>query len=60
MSEDADYIVYQPPAPTLGTAQSSGETAQRSVPLSEGLWQQETLAVLQMYGDKGKFSPVTP
>lgn len=60
MSDEADYIVYQPPAPTVNSSSSSTSGEGRTVPLSDGLWQQECLAVLQMYADKGKFSPVAP
>ncbi|MBS2037109.1 hypothetical protein JST97_19130 [bacterium] len=56
MSEQPDYIVYQPTAPSVGSARPSGEAGEKTYPLTEGLWQQETLGVLEMYSDKGKFS----
>lgn len=56
MADDSDYIVYQPPAPTVNAARSVSESGGAPVGLSEGLWQQETLGVLEMYSDKAKFS----
>ena len=54
--QSADYIVYQPAAPSVGTPRATSESGEKSYPLTEGLWQQETLGVLEMYSDKGKFS----
>ncbi len=54
--QSADYIVYQPTAPSVGTPRANAESGEKSYPLTEGLWQQETLGVLEMYSDKGKFS----
>ncbi len=60
MQQDSDYIVYQPPAPSVSSVSRGGEAdSSRSYPLTEGLWQQEVLGVLQMYRDS-KFSPVLP
>jgi len=57
MSEQSDYIVYQPTAPSVGTPRQTNEAGEEKVyPLTEGLWQQETLGVLELYSDKGKFS----
>ncbi|MFN8607967.1 MAG: hypothetical protein U0931_10570 [Vulcanimicrobiota bacterium] len=56
MSEQPDYIVYQPTSPSLGSSQANSEAGEKTYPLTEGLWQQETLGVLEMYSDKGKFS----
>ena len=56
MSEQPDYIVYQPTAPSVGSPRSSSEASDKTYPLTEGLWQQEALGVLEMYSDKGKFS----
>lgn len=56
MSEQPDYIVYQPTAPSVGSTRAGGEAGEKTYPLTEGLWQQETLGVLEMYSDKGKFS----
>lgn len=58
MSQDADYIVFQPAAPVVNSA-APRATEAKAAPLTEGLWQEETLATLQMYSDKAKFSPVT-
>jgi len=55
--EQPDYIVYQPATPTVGGARPNG-ASDKTYPLSEGLWQQETLDTLQMYGDKTRFTPV--
>jgi hypothetical protein len=61
MAEQSDYLIYQPPSPTLGEVrQSTGTEPERAQPLTEGLWQQETLGVLQLYADKASFSPVSP
>ncbi|MBX3172051.1 MAG: hypothetical protein KF760_31885 [Candidatus Eremiobacteraeota bacterium] len=54
--QSADYIVYQPTAPSVGTGRAASEAGDKTYPLTEGLWQQETLGVLELYGDKGKFS----
>ena len=60
MQQDSDYIVYQPPAPSVsGVSRSQEFDSNRSYPLTEGLWQQEVLGALQMYRDGG-FSPVLP
>lgn len=59
MSQDADYILFQPAAPAVNSATRAGEIgATQPASLTEGLWQEETLAVLQMYSDKAQFSPV--
>jgi hypothetical protein len=59
MAEQQDYIVYQPPAPSVGGARRTSEAGSaRSLPLTEGLWQNETLNVLTMYSEKDKFSPL--
>lgn len=60
MSDQSDYIVYQPTAPSLGGGRSTSEAEDKIYPLTEGLWQQEALGVLEMYSDKGKFSKLTP
>lgn len=56
MSDQSDYIVYQPTAPSVGGGRATSEAEDRTYPLTEGLWQQEALGVLEMYSDKGKFS----
>jgi hypothetical protein len=57
MSEQSDYIVYQPTAPSVGQPRAVNEAGEEKIyPLTEGLWQQETLGVLELYSDKGKFS----
>lgn len=60
MSDQSDYIVYQPTAPSVGGSRPTSEAGDKIYPLTEGLWQQETLGVLELYGDKGKFSKPSP
>ena len=60
MSDQSDYIVYQPTPPSLGGGRAISDAEDRTYPLTEGLWQQEALGVLEMYSDKGKFSKLTP
>lgn len=57
MNESSDFIVYQPAAPVVG-ATRTGQASSQTLPLTEGLWQQETLETLKMYDDKSRFSAV--
>jgi len=57
MSQEPDYIVYQPPSPSVGGGPAEGVAPR---PLTEGLWQQEALSILQMYADGERFSPLKP
>lgn len=56
MSQEPDYIVYEPPSPSLGSAPGNSTPK----PLTEGLWQREALSILQMYADRDRFSPLKP
>lgn len=58
MSQDADYIVFQPAAPAVGGTGALREADGAPGKLTEGIWQQETLSVLEMYSDSARFSPV--
>ena len=61
MSEQSDYLIYQPPSASLGEVRRTGAAeADKAYPLTEGLWQQETLGVLRLYADKASFSAVSP
>jgi hypothetical protein len=57
MSQDADYLIFQPSTAALNAPQ---RTQLDTAPLSAGVWQQETVEVLQMYRDKAQFSAVQP
>lgn len=56
MSQEPDYLVYQPPSYSGGTPVEGAPPR----PLTEGLWQQEALSILQMYADQERFSPLKP
>ena len=57
MANEPDYILFRPEAAPTGRTRET--PPDKVYPLTQGLWQQETLDTLKMYGDKeAGFTPV--
>jgi hypothetical protein len=51
MANDSDYILFRPEAAPSGKTRET-PPSNKVYPLTQGLWQQETLDTLRLYGDK--------